>query len=210
MSVSGPIRDVGWVAVVAGLFPPVLSSLVHPGQELIPSVWCSSDAATVLCNNYLMCWCCWREQQDKGISLNLMPLDKAALRGSGTRYVPRAPHAEASGNQEPLNRTQWSYPSIPPAKGSEAEPDLCTLGEMPQLCMLSTSPHWGHHQQVGSASCPPAAGLRGHSGGCAHLPLALEPKGFQRIWKIFFCFSIRLCLQAESARCVNLFFRELP
>jgi len=61
-----------------------------------------------------------------------MPLVKAALRDSRTRYVPGAPHVEANANQGSLNRTRWSYPNTAPAKESEAEPDLCMLGEMPQ------------------------------------------------------------------------------
>ncbi|KAM9280688.1 vitellogenin-2-like [Cariama cristata] len=64
------------------------------------------------CNNYVMCQCCCREQQDQGISLNLTPLEKAALRESRTHYVPDAPHAEASVNPGSLNRTQWSYPKV--------------------------------------------------------------------------------------------------
>lgn len=67
-----------------------------------------------------------------GNSLNFTPLDKAALRESRIHYVPDAPRAEAGVNQRSLNRLWWNYPNTPPAKESEAEPELCTLGEMPQ------------------------------------------------------------------------------
>lgn len=70
-----------------------------------------------------------------GNSLDFMPLDKAALREPRIRCVPDAPHAEAGVNQRSLNKVWWSYPNTPPAKESEAEPELCTLGEMSQpLC----------------------------------------------------------------------------
>lgn len=135
VSVSGPIGGMGcvvweklWYQAPARF--PWCWDPVHPEQEPITSAWCSSDAAVVLCSNDASVL--RREQCDQRISLNLMPPDKAAQRESRARYVPDAPHGEAGVNQGSLKRTRWSCPNTPPAKGSEAEPDLCALGETPQ------------------------------------------------------------------------------
>lgn len=102
---SGPMGDTGWVAVVPGLFPPVLSSLVlgpcAPGAGTDPLCVMQpplqQQRSRGALNNYLMGQCCRRERQDQGISLNLVPLDKAALRESRTCYVPDAPHEKLVG-----------------------------------------------------------------------------------------------------------------
>lgn len=85
------------------LFPPLLSSLVCTAAETdqlrVMQHPLLQQHNVVLHNNEAMSQCCHRERQDQGISLNLRPLDKAALREARVPYVPETPHTEAGTNQ---------------------------------------------------------------------------------------------------------------